>query len=80
MSITTREDILLKFGDPNDRLQDDELFCYEWARNWKIMVDVQLEGYHVNALHATTIGGVFGPAQLRKVLEDSGEAKGWHAE
>ena len=35
--------------------------------NWKIMVDVQLEGYHVNALHAKTIGGVFGPAQLQNL-------------
>lgn len=31
------------------------------------MVDVQLEGYHVNALHAKTIGGVFGPDQLRNL-------------
>jgi hypothetical protein len=29
---TTRADLLLKFGDPRERLDDDEFFCYEWER------------------------------------------------
>ncbi|MDP6616373.1 MAG: hypothetical protein QF790_04320 [Gammaproteobacteria bacterium] len=30
--ITTRADFLLKFGDPGERLENDEIFCYEWER------------------------------------------------
>ncbi len=29
---TTRADVLLKFGDPSERLDDDAFFCYEWER------------------------------------------------
>lgn len=35
----TREDVLLKFGDPNRRMNDDEIFCYGWERRqaWVLM-------------------------------------------
>ena len=29
---TTRADVLLKFGDPAERFDDDEYFCYRWVR------------------------------------------------
>lgn len=30
IGVLTREDILLKLGDPNRRMDDDEYFCYGW--------------------------------------------------
>ena len=33
--------------------------------NWKILVDNQIEGYHVNSLHRPTITGVFSPGDMQ---------------
>ena len=37
---TTRTDVLLRVGDPAERLQEDRFFVYEWERvHWYIAVD-----------------------------------------
>ena len=32
--------------------------------NWKMMVDTQIEGYHVNSLHQPTVRGTFSPPDM----------------
>lgn len=30
--VTTRTDVLLAFGSPSERLDDDRIYCYDWVR------------------------------------------------
>jgi hypothetical protein len=48
---TTREDVLLMFGDPGERLDDDEYFCYRWERAQGTVLVYGGEGSNIGKEH-----------------------------
>ncbi len=48
---TTREDMLLMFGDPGERLDNDEYFCYRWERAQGTVLVYAGEGSNVGKVH-----------------------------